>query len=83
MKKKLLFLLFTAIAFSPFHNASFAQITPGEPNVCYASTGLTDGGRFLTIDPTTGVGTLIGFTGLTGVPGLAINSLGEIFCTST
>jgi hypothetical protein len=49
--------------------------------VCYASTGAADGGRLLTIDPTTGAGTLVGLTGLGGVPGLAINSSGQMFGT--
>jgi hypothetical protein len=43
---------------------------------------LLDNGRILTIDPATGAGTLIGSTELSQIPGLAINSAGEIFATS-
>jgi hypothetical protein len=52
---------------------------PAKPGVCYASTGFNDGGRLLTINNTTGAGTLIGPTGLDFVPGLAINSNGGIY----
>jgi len=52
-----------------------------QPVVCYASTGFEDGGRFLKIDKTTGTGILIGPTGLSGIPGLAINSSGSVFGT--
>jgi hypothetical protein len=54
-------------------------INPAKPGVCYASTGNNDGGRLLTIDNTTGAGTLIGPTGLDLVPGLAINSNGDMY----
>jgi hypothetical protein len=54
-------------------------INPGTPGVCFASTGNIDGGRLLTIDISTGAGTLVGPTGLDAVPGLAINSTGDIF----
>jgi len=57
-------------------------VAVAELGVCYASTGHADGGRFLTINLTTGAGSLIGPTGLDAVPGLAINSAGEIFATS-
>lgn len=55
--------------------------SPALPGVCYASTGFIDGGNLLTIDLATGVGTLLGPSGLDAVPGLAINSEGEIFGT--
>jgi len=59
------------------------------PGVYYATTGRsTDNpGSLLTIDVSTGAGTLIGATGIIGdigfpgVPGLAINSKGEMFAT--
>ncbi len=57
------------------------QLNRATLGACYASTGLTDGGRILTIEPATGAGTLVGATGLTAAPGLAINSQGEIFAT--
>ncbi len=47
--------------------------------VCYASTGIIDGGRLLTIDINSGEGTLIGPSGLSAVPGLAINSNGDMY----
>ena len=43
--------------------SSVAQTT-ADPGACYATTGHTDGGRLLKIDPATGSGTLIGSTGL-------------------
>jgi hypothetical protein len=54
-------------------------INPAMPGVCYASTGINDGGRLLTIDNNTGAGTLIGPTGLELVPGLAIDSKGIMY----
>jgi hypothetical protein len=57
--------------------------TSATPGVCYASTGNIDGGRLLTIDLTTGAGMLIGPTGLSAVPALAINSSGEIYGIET
>jgi len=53
--------------------------TPADFGVCYASTGRNDGGRVITIDTSTGAGTLLGETGLALVPALAINSQGEMF----
>lgn len=47
--------------------------------VCYGSTGASDGGRLITINPSTGAGTLIANTALAGISGLAINSAGEIY----
>jgi len=59
---------------------------PARAQVLFASTGLADGGRLLTIDPTTGVGTLVGnvaegATNFSRVTGLAINSAGEMLGT--
>jgi hypothetical protein len=60
-------------------------IEPARPGLCYASTGNDDGGRLITIDPDTGVGTLVGPASGTfsfgPAPGLAIDSTGEIFAT--
>ncbi len=50
-------------------------------NVCYASTGASDGGNLYTVDDFTGATTLLGPSGRDGVPGLAINSFGEIWGT--
>jgi hypothetical protein len=65
------------------HMFVFTQITPAQPGICYASTG--GGGSnpssLLTIDKNTGAGTLIGSSGLNGLPGLAINSKGSIYAT--
>lgn len=52
-----------------------------EFGIFYATTSVADGGNLIAIDPATGAGTLIGRTGLEAVPGLAINSRGEIFAT--
>lgn len=53
-------------------------IHPAEPSICYASTGHVDGGRLLFIDEATGAGSLIGPTGVSAMPGLAISSTGAI-----
>ncbi len=58
--------------------------------VCYGTTGSADQsnpGALITIDPTTGVGTLVGPTGINGdngpsVPTLAITSKGEMYALS-
>jgi hypothetical protein len=60
------------------------ELTPAEPGVCYASTGGggQNPGSLLRINPFTGAGTLIGPIGplpQLRVPGLAINSMGEMF----
>lgn len=53
--------------------------TPATPGIMYASTGVADGGRLLTIDLNTGAGTLVGATGLIAVPEIEIDSNGKIF----
>jgi streptogramin lyase len=58
-------------------------VLPADSGVCYASTGNKDGGRLITINPSTGEGTLIGPTGLGAVPGIAINSSGVIYGTDS
>ncbi|MCH8032453.1 MAG: T9SS type A sorting domain-containing protein [Bacteroidetes bacterium] len=80
MKKKLLFLLLTAIAFLSFVNTSFAQAG----GVCYATLGTNDpaGGSLIMIDIATGVGTIVGPSGLPAIPSLAINSAGQLFATN-
>jgi hypothetical protein len=60
--------------------AEVFSVAPADSGSLYATTGHKDGGRLLKIDPATGQGTLIGDTGLDAVPGLAINSQGEIYC---
>ncbi len=52
---------------------------PADSGVMYASTGHIDGGNLITVDTGTGGGTLVGSTGMNSVPGLAINSSGEIY----
>lgn len=53
---------------------------PGRPGTCYASTGNADmAGALLTVDPATGAGTLIGQTGRSQLPALAINSRRELW----
>lgn len=61
----------------PDYNPSIANAQMG---VLYATTG-AGGGSLYVLDPYTGAATLIGPTGLNGVPGLAINSSGEIWGT--
>lgn len=58
-------------------------VSAADFGVFYASTGKRGSvpGSLLTINPATGYGTIVGATGLDGVPGLAINSRGEIFGT--
>jgi hypothetical protein len=55
-----------------------------EPGVPYASTGGGGAtkGSLLTIDPTTGAGTMVGRTGRERVPGLAISSAHDIWGSS-
>ncbi len=55
--------------------------TPVDPGVCLATTDGFGGAKLLTIDPITGAGTLIGETGLSGIPGLAVNADGFVFGT--
>ena len=56
---------------------------PALPGVCYGSTGGggSHPGSLLTIDTGSGAATLLGSTLLNGVPGLAINSSGQVFGT--
>lgn len=59
-------------------------INNAQMGVCYATQGATpgEGGAGLyTINTFTGAATFVGFTGLNGVPGLAINSSGEMWGT--
>ncbi len=64
-------------------------INPAQSGICYATLGNSgpDAGSLITIDPSTGAGTLIGPTGIfssfgaPGVPALAINSKGDLFIT--
>ncbi|HKW13073.1 MAG TPA: hypothetical protein VJS69_01165, partial [Candidatus Krumholzibacteria bacterium] len=65
----------TCPSFSP-------TIALAQPGVIYATSGGSTGGANLyTINEFTGAATLIGPTGVTGMPGLAINSNGEIWGT--
>ena len=74
-------MLFLFAVFNPVNTYSQILDSPhyGMSGVCYASTGINDGGRLLTIDINSGAGTLIGPTGLNAVPGLAINSTGDMY----
>ncbi len=56
-------------------------ITPATMGTIYATDGAAGGGNLFTIDPLTGAATLVGPTGVP-MPGLAINSTGEIWGTS-
>ncbi|MFC2116627.1 choice-of-anchor D domain-containing protein [Bacteroidota bacterium] len=56
-------------------------IMNADSGMCYASTGSADGGRLLRIDPATGMGSLVGPTGLDEVLSIAINSAGQIYGT--
>lgn len=60
----------------------FDSLGLAQPGISYATTGLEDGGRLLTIDRESGAGTLIGPSGLANAPGLAISSEGHLFATS-
>jgi hypothetical protein len=57
-------------------------IAPAQQGVIYATSGAADAGNLYTINPTTGAATLVGPTGQVGMPGLAINSTGEIWGTA-
>jgi len=63
---------------------SCQPIANAEPNVCYGTTGRggANPGSFFTINANTGTATLVGPTGQSAVPGLAINSKGEVFGTA-
>lgn len=54
-------------------------LATAQSGVCYATTGNDDDGRILRIDPTTGVATLLSDPSPSQVPGVAINSAGEMF----
>ncbi len=54
-------------------------IAPATPGVIYATTGSSGASSLYTINPNTGAATLVGPTGVAGIPGLAINSQGEIW----
>ena len=56
------------------------ELAPAQMGVIYATSG-SDVGWLYTIDPTTGAATQVGPLGVGGMPGLAINSLGEIWGT--
>lgn len=59
------------------------QVALAQPGVCYGSIGRNNrdnnAGSLISIDPATGAGTLIGATGVTALPGLAVNSNGVLF----
>ncbi|HXV13607.1 MAG TPA: T9SS type A sorting domain-containing protein [Candidatus Krumholzibacteria bacterium] len=56
-------------------------IAPATMGVIYATSGAADGGNLYTIDTSTGAATLIGPIGVP-MPGLAINSMGEMWGTA-
>jgi choice-of-anchor B domain-containing protein len=63
-------------------------INPAEDSIIYAGTGFPNPGKFITIDPVTGKGTLIGESNIMNTTwgfigeifGLTINSKNEIYC---
>jgi len=65
-------------------NARGFVLNAAENGTYFASTGRQGNtpGSLLNIDIATGAGTLIGSTGLDAIPGLAINSSGDIYATS-
>jgi sugar lactone lactonase YvrE len=75
--RKFIFISLLFFVYSTVNAQALADI-----GACYASTGHNDGGRLFKIDPETGQGTLIGSSGLNALPGLAINSVGEIYATT-
>lgn len=58
-----------------------APIAPAQPGTWYASTDSAGGGRLLALDPASGTASLIGATGIPGLPGLAINASGNLYAT--
>jgi hypothetical protein len=73
--------------------AIYSEVPPdplAQSGICYGSTGSAEPnhpGSLITIDPVTGVGTLVGPTGIIGdegpsVPVLAIKSTGEVYALS-
>lgn len=54
-------------------------IAPAQPGSWYASTDSAGGGQLLAIDPGSGAASLIGATGIPALPGLAINSSGNLY----
>jgi hypothetical protein len=56
-------------------------IAPAPAGVIYATSGAASLGSLYTIDPSTGLATFVGLTGIGGITGLAINSQGEIWGT--
>ena len=55
------------------------DFAPGTQDVCYATTGLADGGRLLAIDLGTGAGTLVSdLPAVDEMPGLALDDLGRL-----
>ncbi len=80
---------FATSVFSPAVSGVSAQPDPAAPGVCYATLGNNASvpGALITINRTTGAGTLIGPTGISGqfddpgVPALAIKTNGEMYAT--
>lgn len=54
-------------------------LEPALSGVCYATTGNDDGGRILRINPTTGAATLLSDPSLAQIPGVAVNSAGDMY----
>jgi hypothetical protein len=57
-------------------------IAPATMGTIYATSGAADAGNLYTINPLTGAATLVGPTGVAGMPGLAITPMGEIWGTA-
>jgi hypothetical protein len=65
-----------ALALGAILSLAVTEVTAG---ALFAGTGKSDGGRIITIDPTTGAGALIGSSGFDEVSGLAFDSSGVLF----
>ena len=76
----------TAAAYPVGGEGRITQLPPisvADTGVCYATLGAMgpNAGSLITIDLATGAGTIVGPSGLTAVPSLAIKSTGEMFAT--
>jgi sugar lactone lactonase YvrE len=54
---------------------------PADSGACYTVTHDSDGDNLVLLDPKTGAGELVGFTGISNLDLISINSNGEIYAT--